>query len=106
MTENYFGKKNGDVTGLLENLHTNLAASIKEYEENGYPYDFYITSVSGVFSDNAPINPAIADTVALFNEKYGEEVTMHMVTLQELYDKIRDKVQDAQIGRASWRERV
>ena len=46
MTENYFGKKNGDVTGLLENLHTNLAASIKEYEENGYPYDFYITSVS------------------------------------------------------------
>ena len=94
MTENYFGKKNGDVAGLLENLHTNLAASIKEYEENGYPYDFYITSVSGVFSDNAPINPAIADTVALFNEKYGEEVTMHMVTLQELYDKIRDKVQE------------
>ena len=75
------------MTGLLENLHTNLAASIKEYKENGYPYDFYITSVSGVFSDNAPINPAIADTVALFNEKYGEEVTMHMVTLQELYDK-------------------
>ena len=101
MTENYFGKKNGDVTGLLENLHTNLAASIKEYKENGYPYDFYITSVSGVFSDNAPINPAIADTVALFNEKYGEEVTMHMVTLQELYDKIRDKVQDAPVYRGA-----
>ncbi len=89
------------MTGLLENLHTNLAASIKEYEENGYPYDFYITSVSGVFSDNAPINPAIADTVALFNEKYGEEVTMHMVTLQELYDKIRDKVQDAPVYRGA-----
>ncbi len=74
-------QKNGDVTGLLENLHTNLAASIKEYEENGYPYDFYITSVSGVFSDNAPINPSIADTVALFNEKYSEEVTLRMVTL-------------------------
>ena len=29
MTENYFGKKNGDVTGLLENLHTNLAAKHK-----------------------------------------------------------------------------
>lgn len=101
MTENYFGKKNGDVAGLLENLHTNLSASIKEYEENGYPYDFYITSVSGVFSDNAPINPAIADTVALFNEKYGEEVTMHMVTLQELYERIRDKVQDAPVYRGA-----
>ena len=61
------------MTGLLENLHTNLAASIKEYEENGYPYDFYITSVSGVFFDNAPINPAIADTVALFNENMAKK---------------------------------
>lgn len=53
MTENYFGKKNGDVAGLLENLHTNLSASIKEYEENGYPYDFYITSVPAFFGQCA-----------------------------------------------------
>ena len=101
MTENYFGKAQGDVAGPLEKLHSNLIASMEEYEENGYPYDFYITSVSGVFSDNAPINPAIADTVALFNEKYGEEVTMRMVTLQELYDLIRDKVADAPVYRGA-----
>ena len=74
MTENYFGKAQGDVAGPLEKLHSNLIASMEEYEENGYTYDFYITSVSGVFSDNAPINPSIADTVALFNEKYSERL--------------------------------
>jgi len=53
---------------------------------------------------NSLINPAIADTVALFNEKYGEEVTMRMVTLQELYDLIRDKVADAPVYRGAINE--
>ena len=38
--------------------------------------------VSGVFSDNAPINPAIADTVKQFNSRY---------------DLIREKVKDAPV---------
>ena len=83
MTENYFGKNGGEKP--MERLYRNLAASIREYEESGYPYDFYITSVSGVFSDNAPVNPAIADVAEEFNARYGKEVRMRMVTLQELY---------------------
>lgn len=99
MTENYFGKSPENQP--LERLHRNLAESIAEYEENGYPYDFYITSVSGVFSDNAPINPAIAETVAAYNERYGTEVTLKMVTLQELYDAIREKTADAPVYRGA-----
>lgn len=95
MTESYFGKSRQ--LEDLEKLYQNLSGSITEYEENGYPYDFYITSVSGVFSDNAPINPAIADTVKQFNSRYGTDVTLHMVTLQELYDLIREKVKDAPV---------
>ena len=57
--------------------------------------------VSGVFSDNAPINPAIADTVIQFNSRYGTDVTLHMVTLQELYDLIREKVKDAPVYQGS-----
>lgn len=53
MTENYFGKSSDKQP--LQQLYQNLSKSIAEYEENGYPYDFYITSVSGVFSDNAPV---------------------------------------------------
>ena len=95
MTESYFGKARQ--LEDLEKLYQNLSGSITEYEENGYPYDFYITSVSGVFSDNAPINPAIADTVENFNSRYGNDVKLHMVTLQELYDLIREKVKDAPV---------
>lgn len=99
MTENYFGKEKA--AGQMENLYRNLKASIAEYEENGYPYDFYITSVSGVFSDNAPVNPAIAQIAAAFHEQYGEEVRLRMVTLQELYDLIRDQVTDAPVYRGA-----
>ncbi len=99
MTENYFGKEGPDAP--MEALHKNLTASIAEYEESGYPYDFYITSVSGVFSDNAPINPAILATVRAFNSRYGEEVTLQMVTLQELYALIREKTADAPVYRGA-----
>lgn len=91
--ENYFSK---DVEAAkLEALHERLGDSIREYEENGYPYDFYITSVSGVYSDNAPANPAVLAAVNAFNRRYGDEVVLRMVTLQELYDLIRDKIADA-----------
>lgn len=99
MTENYFGKEGP--AAPLEALHKNLQESIAEYEESGYPYDFYITSVSGVFSDNAPVNPAILATVNAYNARYKEDVTLQMVTLQELYDLIRDKTADAPVYRGA-----
>lgn len=99
MTENYFGR---DGSGEpMQRLHQNLTASIAEYEESGYPYDFYIASVSGVFSDNAPVNPAIAAVAEEFNRLYGEEVRLQMVTLQELYDLIREKTADAPVYRGA-----
>ena len=47
MTESYFGKDGA--AAAIEALHKNLGDSIAEYEESGYPYDFYITSVSVYF---------------------------------------------------------
>ena len=99
MTENYFGKEGPGTP--METLHKNLQESLEEYENSGYPYDFYITSVSGVFSDNAPVNPAILAAVNEFNSRYAEEVTLQMVTLQELYDLIRDKTSDTPIYRGA-----
>lgn len=99
MTESYFGRDKE--TTALEALHEKLGESIAEYEQNGYPYDFYITSVSGVFSDNAPANPDIIAVVNMFNQRFGEEVTLQMVTLHELYDLIRDKTADAPVYRGS-----
>ena len=99
MTENYFGREAASTA--LEALHEKLTESIREYEESGYPYDFFITSVSGVFSDNAPANPAIISTVDAFNRRFGEEVTLRMVTLQELYELIREQTGDAPVYRGA-----
>lgn len=81
----------------MDILHKNLSESIEEYETSGYPYDFYITSVSGVFSDNAPVNPAIMTVVNEFNKLYGEEVTLQMVTVDELYSLIKEATADAPV---------
>ncbi|MBQ7839933.1 MAG: hypothetical protein IJ390_05530 [Lachnospiraceae bacterium] len=85
----------------VELLYKNLSESIKEYEESGYQYDFYVTSVSGVFSDNAPANPAILAMVNAFNKKHGDEVKLQMVTLEELYERISEQAADAPVYRGT-----
>lgn len=85
----------------VETLFKSLSDSISEYEESGYPYDFYIASVSGVFSDNAPANPAILAMVNTFNKCHGGEVKLQMVTLQELYRLISEQTADVPVYRGT-----
>lgn len=84
-----------DVEALAQNLDNYLT----ECEENGYPYDFILASVSGVFSDNAPPEPLILQTIQGYNQKYGETVQVRMVSLQELYAAIAPKLQGAPVYR-------
>ncbi|MHC1750167.1 MAG: hypothetical protein AB9856_18010 [Cellulosilyticaceae bacterium] len=95
MTENYFGQ--GKPLGHLEQLKHNIDQYLEQCDENGYPYDFVPISISGVFSDNAPPNPAIIETLEAFNKAYGEEIEIEMVTISELYENIKDKVADAPV---------
>ena len=80
-------------------LANNLDAYLTECEENGYPYDFILASVSGVFSDNAPPEPLILQTIQGYNRLYGEAVEVRMVSLQELYAAIAPKLADAPVYR-------
>lgn len=98
MTENYLGK-NAKPKSHLETLKENIDKYLASCEENGYEYNFIPTCVSGVFSDNAPPNTDIIRTITEFNEAYGNEVRLEMVTIQEFYDKIKTQVTDAPIYR-------
>ena len=80
-------------------LHKNLSAYLTQCEDAGYPYDFIITSVSGVYSDNAPPEPAILRNIQEFNRRFGDETQLQMVSLQELYPLIRDHLADAPVYR-------
>jgi len=86
-----------DIENAIENIKTKTDAYIKTCLDNGYRYDFIPVSVSGVFSDNAPPNSDIAVVIDAFNKRYGNEVCFEMVTLQQLYEKIKDKVSDAPV---------
>lgn len=92
----YFGNSN-DFSKPVERLHENLTDYITSCEENHYPYPFIISSVSGVFSDNAPPNTEILKTIQAYNALYGEELRIQMVSLQELYDLIRNELTDAPV---------
>lgn len=96
MTRNYFGKCQ-DYTQPVEILHENVENYITQCEENGYNYDFIISGVSGVFSDNAPPNLEILETIDAYNEKYSDSLHLQMVSLQELYALIADKIKDAPV---------
>lgn len=98
MTENYFGG-NTKQKAHIETLKDNIVKYLTSCEENGYIYNFIPTCVSGVFSDNAPPNTEIIRTITAFNEAYGDEIRLEMVTIQEFYDKIKHQVTDAPVYR-------
>ena len=81
----------------MEALHQNLQHYVTECEQNGYGYDFLVAAVSGVFSDNAPPEPLILDTIEAYNARYGNEVRIEMVSLQELAAAIAPRLADAPV---------
>ncbi len=98
MAQNFFGQEPVP-QDPVEALHRNLDRYLTECEENGYPYDFIIASVSGVFSDNAPPEPQILRVIEEYTARYPEETDIRMVSLQELYAAIADRVQDSPVYR-------
>ena len=90
-----------DFDACMESFYEKLRAYIEEYEESGYPYDFFITSHSGVFSDNAPINPALTVVAEEFNRRYGKDYKMELLTLEQLYEKIYPAIADAPVYRGT-----
>lgn len=94
MEKSYFGE--GYANDGLMNFNKNLEKYLDECENHGYPYDFLITSVSGVFSDNAPPNQDILRMIEMYSEKFGKDagIEIKMVTLAELYANIKGELKD------------
>ena len=98
MMQNHLGDQ-GNEPDAVDTLHRNLEQYLDLCEQHGYGYDFIITGVSGVFSDNAPPSLEILHTIQEYNRRYGETVQIRMVSLQELYAAIGPKLADAPVYR-------
>ncbi len=96
MTDSYLGREK-ELEDSISTLKKNVDDYLNSCEEQGYPYDFIVCAVSGVFSDNAPPNIEILRTIEHFQKRYGTEVCLKMVSLQELYSAIKDKLKDAPV---------
>ena len=96
MIQNHFGSQ-GQEGDSVDTLHRNLTQYLNLCETNGYGYDFIVTAVSGVFSDNAPPEREILETIQEHNRRYGTEVQIRMVSLQELYAAVAPKLADAPV---------
>ena len=96
MMLNHLGNQ-GQEADDAATLHRNLDQYLSLCEEYGYGYDFIVTSVSGVFSDNAPPEPEILRTIQEYNRRYSSEVEVRMVSLQELYAAIAPKLERAPV---------
>lgn len=98
MIQNHLGDKPLP-SDAVEALHENLQNYLNLCHANGYPYDFILSAVSGVFSDNAPPEVEILRTLEAYNRRYGQEVQLVMVSLQELADALLPRLQGAPILR-------
>ena len=98
MMQNHLGKQIEEEDSVAT-FHRNLDQYLSLCEKEGYGYDFMITAVSGVFSDNAPPALEILHTIEAYNRRYGPDVQVKMVSLQELYAAIRPKLEDAPVYR-------
>lgn len=96
MGDMYFGK-DVDRSDDVKTLHKKLSEYITLCEEHNYKYDFIITSVSGEFSDNAPPSEEILRIIEQYNDIYKEELTIEMMSLQELYEAIKDQLTDVPV---------
>lgn len=102
MDRNYFGGK--QIDGAVDIFNHHLEHYLAECEESGYKYDFVITGVSGVFSDNAPPCDGILRLIEEYRGKYGTDVELKMVSLQELYAEIKDKISDAPVYKGDFND--
>ena len=86
----------------LDRLTDNLNRYLSLLEEKGYPYDFVPCSISGVFTDNAPPNPVIAEVCDAYNRLPNAPAKLQMVTLEQLYQEIAPKLQNAPVYRGDF----
>jgi len=75
---------------------------IKKLNKQNYQYDFAPIMISGVSTDNAPPNPEIMTLVNTWNERYGEEICMEMITLHDFFKVLRQEEVEIPVYKGDW----
>ena len=77
---------------------------IASVKTQGYAYDFLPMTTKGLLVDNAPPNAHIIESINAFNEKYGDEIEIEMVGLNDFFDILKDKDLDLPTYKGDWND--
>lgn len=77
---------------------------IESLQSQGYSYDFLPLTTKGLLVDNAPPNPHIMESLKAFNDKYGDEIEIEMVGLNDFFDIIKTKDLDIPTYKGDWND--
>jgi hypothetical protein len=61
---------------------------VNAYRKSDYPYNFLPISASGVYTDNSPISDNHVSLIKSWNERFGNDIEIQLVTLKELFKVI------------------
>lgn len=74
----------------------------RQLEKAGYEYDFIPVTASGLRTDNSPPNHKILRAIEKWNNIYGDQYVIEMVTLSEFFDILRAQIRDIPIYKGDW----
>ncbi len=77
---------------------------LESVKRQGYNYDFLPMTTKGLLVDNAPPNPHIIESIHAFNKKYGDEIEIEMVGLNDFFDILKTKKLDIPTYRGDWND--
>ncbi|OCT15409.1 hypothetical protein A8709_15120 [Paenibacillus pectinilyticus] len=86
----------------LEIAETRVFRYLSQLEMDGHPYDFVPMMVSGLITDNAPPSGHIVSFIRTWNERYGDQVELEMMTLGEFFDHVQRQPQEIPVYRGDW----
>ncbi|MFP4017270.1 MAG: hypothetical protein ACLFUI_09585, partial [Halanaerobiales bacterium] len=86
----------------LEIMENRLPVYLRQLEMEDYPYNFVPLTVSGLVVDNAPPNKYIPALIQKWNSLYGQHISLRMVTIEQVFKKIRDNLIELPVYRGDW----
>lgn len=83
--------ENDTTTEQFEVTKKRIFKYIESLKKYGYQYNFVPIMISGVLTDNAPANGDLMNTIKYWNSKFGDEVELEMITLNDFFKVAREE---------------
>ncbi|MFW8053384.1 hypothetical protein [Vagococcus fluvialis] len=79
-----------------------IFAYFNNLDKQGYPYSFVPEMLSGVITDNSPINPRMMEIIHRWNDTHGDNIEIVLTTLDAFFKTLREADQEIPTYKGDW----